>query len=116
MSTFDFETMRSALETRDAERLFDLYDPDARLQVVNKDSPPSRPFEAAGRYEIEKYLSELLDREMTHEVGNVVIGSDRISYTEACEYPDGTRVLGANVLELRDGRIASHTTVETWDE
>jgi hypothetical protein len=36
--------------------------------------------------------------------------------TDACEYPDGTRVLGAETIELRDGKIVRQVNVEAWDE
>jgi hypothetical protein len=34
----------------------------------------------------------------------------------ACEYPDGTRVLAAATLEVRDGKIVRQVNVEVWDE
>jgi hypothetical protein len=40
----------------------------------------------------------------------------RIAFNEACEYPDGTRVLGAQTLELRDGKVVRQVNVEAWDE
>ena len=115
MATFEFETLRRALETRDAELLFGLYQPQARLRVVNQNTPPSQPFEASGSADVESYLGEVCARDMTHDVGDEVIGSDRVSYTETCVYPDGTRVLTANILDLEDGKIANQTTIETWD-
>jgi hypothetical protein len=36
--------------------------------------------------------------------------------TDVYEYPDGTRVLGAETLESRDGRIVPQVNVEAWDE
>jgi hypothetical protein len=53
---------------------------------------------------------------MTHRVENEVVGENRVAFNEACEYPDGTRVLGAQTLELRDGKIARQVNVEAWDE
>jgi hypothetical protein len=53
---------------------------------------------------------------MTHHVEDEVIGEGRIAYNEACEYPDGIRVLGATTLELQDGKIVRQTIVEAWDE
>jgi len=35
---------------------------------------------------------------------------------EACEYPDGTKVLAAETLEVRGGEIVRQVNVETWDE
>jgi hypothetical protein len=53
---------------------------------------------------------------MTHSVENEVVGDNRIAFFEACEYPDGTHVLGAETLELRDGKIVRQVNVEAWDE
>jgi hypothetical protein len=53
---------------------------------------------------------------MTHHVEDEVIGEGRIAYNEACEYPDGTRVLDATMLEWQDGKIVRQTIVEAWDE
>jgi hypothetical protein len=36
--------------------------------------------------------------------------------TEACRYPDGTRVLCLAMLDLRDGLIVRQTAVQEWDE
>jgi hypothetical protein len=63
-----------------------------------------------------KYLHDVCSREMTHRVENEVVGENRVAFNEACEYPDGTRVLGAQTLELRDGKIARQVNVEAWDE
>jgi hypothetical protein len=34
-----------------------------------------------------------------------VAGVDRVTFREACEYPDGSRVVVATTLELREGKI-----------
>jgi hypothetical protein len=44
------------------------------------------------------------------------IGESRVSFNEACEYPDGTKVLSAMMLDIRDGKILRQTSVEAWDE
>lgn len=116
MTAFDFETLRKALETRDADLLLALYDENARVRTVNKNTPPSRPFETSNWSELETYFREICGRDLTHEVGNEVIGKDRVSYTETCAYPDGTKVFTANYLELDNGEITKHTLIETWDE
>ena len=53
---------------------------------------------------------------MTHCVGHEVIGPDRTAFVEECVYPDGCNVMSAMTLELRDGRIVRHLTVQAWDE
>ncbi len=113
---FDFETLRRAVEGRDAETLVGLYADDAELRTVNRNTTPSSPQVLRGKEEISEYLRDVCSREMTHHVENEVVGENRISFLEACEYPDGTRVLGAETLELRDGKIVHQVNVEAWDE
>jgi hypothetical protein len=68
-----------------------------------------------GKEEIAAYLRDICGREMTHRVENEIVGENRMAFNEACEYPDGTRVLGAETLELR-GKIVRQVNVEAWDE
>ena len=112
----DFETLRRAIEDRDAETLVGLYADDAELHTVNRNTTPSSPSVLKGKEEIAAYLRDVCGREMTHRVENEVVGEGRIAFMEACEYPDGTRVLGAGTLDVRDGKITRQVTVEAWDE
>jgi nuclear transport factor 2 (NTF2) superfamily protein len=112
----DFEALRRAIEERDAETLAGFYADDAELHTVNKNTTPSSPRVLRGKEEISEYLRDVCGREMTHRVENEVIGESRIAFNEACEYPDGTRVLGAGTLEVRDGKIVRQVNVEAWDE
>ena len=52
---------------------------------------------------------------MTHEVEAGVGDADRLAFTQACAYPDGTRVLCSAMLELAQGKIARQVTVQAWD-
>jgi hypothetical protein len=115
-SGLDFETVRLAIEERDAETLVGLYADDAELRTVNKNTTPSSPRVLRGKEEISGYLRDVFGREMTHRVENEVVGENRMAFNEACEYPDGTRVFSAQTLEVRDGKIAHHVSVEAWDE
>jgi len=112
----DFEALRRAIEERDAETLVGFYADDAELRTVNRNSTPSSPQVLRGKEEIAGYLRDVFGREMTHHIEMEVVGENRIAFNEACEYPDGTRVLGAETLELRDGKIVRQVNVEAWDE
>ena len=85
----DFETLRRALEERDAETLIGLYADDAELRIVNRNTTPSSPRQLHGKEEISEYLRDVCSREMTHHVEDEVVGESRIAFNEACEYPDG---------------------------
>ncbi len=65
---------------------------------------------------IAEHLSDVCSRDMTHRIENEVVGQDRIAFNEACEYPDGLRVLAAATLDVRDGQIIRQVNVEAWDE
>jgi hypothetical protein len=53
---------------------------------------------------------------MTHTLEQTVFGDNRLAFTEACLYPDGTRVLCSALAELKDGKIDRQTSVQAWDE
>ncbi|MGH3146525.1 MAG: nuclear transport factor 2 family protein [Rubrobacter sp.] len=112
----DFEAMRSGIERSDFDVLIDLYAEDAELRTVNKNSTPSSPQVLRGKEAIAEMLSDICGRAMTHHIENEVVGEDRVAFNEACEYPDGTRVLTASTLDVNDGKIVRQVNVEAWDE
>lgn len=112
----DFEALRRAIEQSDAESLTSFYADDAELLTVNRRTPPSSPEVLRGKEEIAEFLTDVCGRDMTHRVENEVVGRNRIAFNEACEYPDGLRVLAATTLEVRDGQIVRQVNVEAWDE
>jgi ketosteroid isomerase-like protein len=115
-SGLDFEAMRRAIEESDYDALVALYADDAELRTVNRNSTPSLPQVLRGKEEISELLRDVCGRAMTHHVEDEVVGEDRVAFNEACEYPDGLKVLTATTLDLRDGMIVRQTNVEAWDE
>ena len=114
---FDFAALKRALERSDAEALIGLYADDAEMTIVDRNRPPSAPMRLVGRAAIEEFWRDVCARDMTHAVGNEVVGAERLSFVERCAYPDGCHVMSAMTLELgSDGRIARHLTVQAWDE
>ena len=116
ISAFDFESMRQAIENLDADQLVGLYADDAEMLTVNRYTTPSSPKVLKGKEKIAEHLRDVCGRAMTHHVENEVIGEDRVAFNEACEYPDGTRVLVAMSLDVRDGKVVHQVNVEAWDE
>ncbi len=112
----DFEALRRAIEQSDGEALKGFYAEDAELYTVNRNTPPSSPNVVRGKEAIAEYIEDVCGRDMTHRIEREVIGKDRIAFNEACEYPDGVKVLGAMTLEVRDGKIVQQVSVEAWDE
>jgi len=113
---FDFEAMRQAIEGLDAELLTSLYADAAEMRIVNRYTTPSSPKVLSGKEEITEHLRDVCGRAMTHRIENEVVGEDRVAFNEACEYEDGTKVLAAMTLEVREGKISRQVQVEAWDE
>lgn len=109
-------TLHSAIEHCDVESMLSLYADDAEMRVIDRDHPPSHPLELHGKQAIAGYLRDVYGRKMTHQVLDEVVGSDSLSFSEDCLYPDGTRVFGNFILELEEGMIVRETEVQAWDE
>src|SRR5215211_5142179 len=92
-----FESLKEAVESRNADGMLDLYADNAVMVEYDKRSPPSSPMMLEGKENIEPMLRDICGRDMTHEIGDEVIGDDRFAFTERCEYPDGNLVFSAMV-------------------
>jgi hypothetical protein len=44
--------------------------------------------------------SDVYGREMEHRGEDEIVGESRIAFNDACEYPDGTHLLSATMLEV----------------
>jgi ketosteroid isomerase-like protein len=112
----DFEVLRRAQEQRDLDAMLDLYADDAEMRILNRNTPPSSPYVVRGKEAIAEYLRDVFGRDMSHSIENEVVGEDRVAFNMACEYPDGTRVLASENLEVRDGKVVRQVEVVAWDE
>jgi hypothetical protein len=113
---FDAEALRRGIEERDVTTLLGLYAADAELQVVDRNDQPSKPKIICGRQAIGEYLADVCGRDMTHTIERLVVGEAGAAFIQACQYPDGTRVLCIAVLDLRDGLIVRQSGVQAWDQ
>jgi ketosteroid isomerase-like protein len=111
----DLEALRRGIEDRDAAALLTLFAPDAELRLIDNDNPPSTPRVLNGQDSIRAYLEDVAARDMTHQVQHLLRDGDTVSYLEFCQYADGTRVLCAAAVELRDELIIRKTGVQAWD-
>lgn len=109
-------TLHSAIEGCDVESMLSLYAENAQMRVIDRDHPPSRPLELHGKQAIAGYLRDVYGREMSHRVTDEVVGKNNLSFSEDCQYPDGTRVFGNISMELDGGMIVRETEVQAWDE
>jgi ketosteroid isomerase-like protein len=108
--------VKRAIEERDARALSSFYADDAVLRVIDRNNPPSRPREIRGKAAITTFWDDVCSRAMTHRVDESVSEGDRLVFSQACAYPDGTRVFCLALCELKDERIARQTVVQAWDE
>ena len=115
-TTFDIATLERGHSERDPDLLIDLYADDAEVVVIDQHHPPSHPLVLEGREAISGFLHELCDSDITLDVGDVVLGDDRVALHVAWWYPDGTQALSSEVLELDErGRILRETIVQAFD-
>jgi hypothetical protein len=112
----DLESLYLGIESCDPDLLLGFYADDARLSIVNTDTPHAPPFELCGKGEIAKHLRATFGQEASHRVQrDAVVGEDRVTFREACEYSDGGRVWVETTLELRDGKIFRQVDVVESD-
>lgn len=112
----DGAAIKKAIEGRDGKMLASFYADDAVVCVIDRNNPPSKPREIRGRQAIATFWDDICSRAMTHKVDATIAEGDHLAFTQACAYPDGTRVFCAAILDLSNGRIARQTVVQAWDE
>jgi|SRR5215472_3072791 len=113
--SLSFDTLKAAIEGRDAAELMSLYSDDAVMRIIDRDNPPSRPRMLEGRAAIGTFYDDVCSRAMTHRVEAGVSDGRRLAFTQACAYPDGTRVFCSAMIEIADGKIARQTNLQAWD-
>jgi hypothetical protein len=111
----DFEALRHAIEQCDLNLLLGFYAEDAQLSIVNADTLQGSPFELRGKAEIAKYLRAAFGQGTSHRVEQEVLGEDRGTFREVCEYPDGSRVRVETTVEVPDGKIIRQIDVVAQD-
>jgi limonene-1,2-epoxide hydrolase len=113
---FDFGEFKRAIEERDSTAQLAQYAPDAEVTLIDRIHTPAAPRVLRGHEEIRTWLEDTCERDMTHHIDMHVLADSGAAFTEACRYPDGTNVLCAAVLELRNGQITRVVGVQAWDD
>ena len=116
MSAVSLDDLKRAIEGRDAKTLAAFYAEDALLRIIDRDNPPSRPRELKGKPAIAAYYDDVCGRAMSHCIESGIANGEALAFTQACTYPEGTKVFCAAMLELKDGKIIRQTAVQVWDE
>ncbi len=112
---FSLSELSRAIETRDSAAMRGFYAEQAKMTIIDRDHPPSRPQQIVGRPAIAAYFDDVCGRAMSHRVENACLDANHLAFTQACAYPDGTRVFCSAMAELSDGRIVNETIVQAWD-
>ncbi len=111
----DFEAMRLGIERCDPDLVLGFYAEDAELSIVYAGSQRSSPFKLRGKVEIAKHLRAIFGQKTSHRVEREVVSEERVTFWEACEYPDETRIVVETTLELGDGKIVRQVDVVAKD-
>jgi hypothetical protein len=112
----DFGALRLGIERCDPDIMLDFYAEDARLSIVNAGASQASPFELYGKAEIAKHLRATFGQKCLHRVeGEDFVGDDRVTFWEACEYPEGSRVSVETTLEDNDSKIVRQVDVVAKD-
>ena len=107
-NTFSLAALSRAIEGRNSAAMRGFYADDAKMTLVDRDHPPSKPQEIAGGRAIAAYFDDVCGRTMTHHVEDICLDANHLAFTQACTYPDGKRVhlLGHGGIEGRQDRQA----------
>jgi hypothetical protein len=111
----DVSSLRTAIESRDAEGIVAWYSEGAILTVLDRDHPPAAPAVYQGVDAIRTYYRDVCGRNIRHKVTDVVATPEGLAFTQSCAYPDGTGVLCATVAQTAHGKIQRQTAVQVWD-
>ncbi len=110
--TFDLEAFADALESHDITYQLACYALDARISIVDPDSPPPAARTVRGRPAIRSWLDS--PDAIGVEVTSLVDGGDRVAFTERWQRRGGTAVLATSTAELEHGLITSQHTILAW--
>ncbi len=111
----DFEALRLCIERCDRDPMVGFYADDVEVSIVDAASPQAPPFELHGRSEVAKHLRAVYGQRASHRVERAIVDEGRVTLREACEYPDGSRVLVETTLEVRDDKIGRQVDVLVKD-
>ncbi|HET6312662.1 MAG TPA: nuclear transport factor 2 family protein, partial [Chloroflexia bacterium] len=110
-----FEALRHAIKHCDLELMFGFYAEDAELSIVNASVTQTSPSELRGKAEVARLLRATFGQKTSRRVEREVVDEEQVTFEEACEYPDGSRLLVKTTLEVRDGNIVRQTDLVAED-
>lgn len=112
----DLGAMSDAMRRNDAAAVAAFYAPDAVVEMIDKDHPPSAPLVLRGGDAIRAMYEDVCGRMLRHDFDHLLSEPGMAAFSETCEYPDGLRVSVTAVMDVRDGQIVRERGVQAWDE
>lgn len=99
---------------REPDLILDLMADDAELVEYRMDDV-ANPRVYSGKEQISEVYEDVMSRDMTHSVRDVVATDDAVAWTVDCVYPDGNVVLGSYKADLdQDGNIVRVVGHVSW--
>jgi hypothetical protein len=114
-NSLSLSALSQAIETRDSPAMRGFYSEHAKVTIIDRDHPPSKPLQIVGRIAIGAYFDDVCGRAMTHRVENAFLDADRLAFMQDCSYADGKRVVCSTSADLLGGKIVKQTIVQAWD-
>jgi hypothetical protein len=113
-TTFDVAAFRRALHTLDGDALGSLVTDDFERVEIDQATPPSAPAVMRGRDANVAAMNDLRARGISIEPEEPIVDGDRLAVLCRCTLPDGRKVVGIAIGEVRDGLLAKFTEVQAW--
>jgi ketosteroid isomerase-like protein len=114
-SALTISGLREAVESCNAASLKSFYAPDAVVTIIDSDNPPSNPRTIRGSEEINAYIDDVCNRDMTHNLEMGIMRDGSLAFVQGCKYSDGSRVIASNTAEVGPLGITKQTIVQAWD-
>ena len=114
-ASFSWTEYRAAFEAKDVARWLAFYSEDAEWVEYRHTDPPRSPNVMRGREEIGAFIERVAEMPLTLELGNEVLGEERIAFACTVTFTEGDRIIEHVIADVRDGRIVRQVDVEAWD-
>ena len=115
LQSFDFDSYKQAVETKDAERWIEFFAEDAAWIEYRNQDAPSRPRHLRGKAEIQSYLESLARASPHRKLESAVISTERVAFRLWTSLMGDQRIVEHVILEIADGKITQQVDVEAWD-
>ena len=112
---FPWTEYRAAFEAKDVARCLPFYAEDAEWVEYRHTDPPRSPNVMRGHEEIGAFLGRVAEMELTLELGNEVLGGDRIAFACTVTFREGDKIIEHVIADVSEGRIVRQVEVEAWD-